>query len=59
MVQRYSRKEMSAIWTDENKFRIWLEIEILASEAQSKLGLIPLKSLRNIRKKLSMMLLHF
>lgn len=51
MISRYSRKEMSAIWTDENKFRIWLEIEIHASEAQSKLGLIPEKSLRNIKRK--------
>lgn len=51
MISRYSRKEMSSIWTDENKFRVWLEIEILASEAQSKLGLVPENSLKNIKKK--------
>ncbi|HMS65846.1 MAG TPA: adenylosuccinate lyase [Ignavibacteria bacterium] len=51
MIPRYSRKEMSAIWSDENKFRIWLEIELLATEAQSKLGLVPRKSFLNIKKK--------
>ncbi|MEO8664937.1 MAG: adenylosuccinate lyase [Ignavibacteria bacterium] len=51
MIPRYSRSKMSSIWSDENKFRIWLEIEILATEAQSKLGLVPKKSLDNIRKK--------
>lgn len=51
MIQRYSLDEMSAIWSDENKFKVWLEIEILATEAQSNLGLVPLASLKNIRKK--------
>ncbi len=51
MIQRYSRNEMSSIWSDENKFKIWLEIEILAAEAQSKSGLVPNKSLKNIKKK--------
>jgi len=51
MIQRYSRNEISSIWSDENKFRIWLEIEILAAEAQSKLGLVPNESLKNIKKK--------
>ncbi|MEO8446309.1 MAG: adenylosuccinate lyase, partial [bacterium] len=51
MIDRYSRKEMSSIWSDENKFRIWLEIEILAAEAQSRLGLVPKKSLANIKRK--------
>jgi len=51
MIPRYSPKESSEIWTDENKFKIWLEIEILACEAQSKLGYIPKKSLDTIKKK--------
>jgi len=42
---------MSSIWSDENKFKIWLGIEILATEAQSKLRLVPSKSLNNIKKK--------
>ena len=51
MIQRYSRKKMTSIWEDENKLRIWLEIEILATEAQTRLGLVPKKSLNNIKKK--------
>lgn len=51
MISRYSRKEMSSIWSDENKFKVWLEIEILATEAQCKLGLVPIKSFQNIKKK--------
>jgi len=51
MIPRYSRKILSDIWSDENKFKIWLQIEILACEAQSKLGLIPEKSLNIIKKK--------
>ncbi len=50
MIQRYSRKEMADIWSDENKFRIWLDIEILATEAQSVLGRVPVKSLKHIKK---------
>jgi adenylosuccinate lyase len=42
---------MSDIWSDENKFRIWLDIEIYACEAQNKLGLIPDSSLKVIKKK--------
>lgn len=51
MIQRYSPKESSEIWTDENKFKIWLKIEILACEAQAKLGLIPKNSLDTIKQK--------
>jgi adenylosuccinate lyase len=51
MIPRYSRKELSDIWSDENRFNIWLDIEILACEAQNKLGLIPYASLNNIKKK--------
>jgi adenylosuccinate lyase len=51
MIARYTGAEMGAIWTDENKFRIWLNIEILACEAMSKLGLVPAKDLATIRKK--------
>src|SRR6266511_4045937 len=41
MIQRYSRPEMRAIWTDENKLKIWLKIELLASEALVREGLVP------------------
>ena len=51
MIQRYSRKIMSSVWEEENKFNIWLKIEILASEAQSRLGLVPAASLNAIKMK--------
>lgn len=51
MIPRYTRHEMASIWSDENKFRIWLKIEILACEAMHKLGIIPVADLRNIKKK--------
>jgi adenylosuccinate lyase len=41
MITRYSRPEMRAIWTDENKLRVWLQIELLASEALVKQGIVP------------------
>ena len=41
MITRYSRPEMRAIWTDENKLRVWLQIELLASEALVKQGVVP------------------
>ena len=41
MIERYSRKVMRDIWTEENKFRAYLEVEILSCEAWSKLGVIP------------------
>ena len=41
MIQRYSRPEMRSIWTDENKLKIWLQIELLAGEALVKEGVVP------------------
>jgi len=51
MIRRYSRPEMAALWEPENRYRAWLEVEILACEANAKLGLIPSKALANIKKK--------
>ena len=51
MISRYTRPEMGGIWEDENKFRIWLEIEILACEAQAQLGVIPKEAVDVIRAK--------
>jgi len=42
---------MASLWKPENRYRAWLEVEILACEANSRLGLIPAKSLANIKKK--------
>ncbi len=41
MIERYSRKEMTRIWEQENKYSIWLEIETLACEKMAEMGLIP------------------
>jgi adenylosuccinate lyase len=51
MIERYTRPEMGKIWTDENKFAIWLEIEILACEAQAEMGLVPKEDVKVIREK--------
>ena len=51
MIERYTRPEMGALWKDENRFSIWLRIEILACEAMNRLGLVPDRDLRNIQKK--------
>jgi len=51
MIERYSRPEMVHIWTAENRFRIWLEIETLACEAQAELGVIPKEVVPVIRAK--------
>ncbi len=49
MIERYTRPEMRAIWTEENKFRAWLEVELLACEAWSKLGVIPEEDVKKLR----------
>ena len=51
MIERYSRPEMSKIWTEENKFQKMLEVEILACEAFAKLGEIPKEAVKTIREK--------
>jgi adenylosuccinate lyase len=51
MIPRYTRPEMASIWEPENRFRIWLEIETLACEAQAELGVIPKEVVPVIRAK--------
>ena len=51
MIERYTRREMAAIWSDENKYGLWLEIEILACEAWSRLGTVPPREAAKIRGK--------
>ena len=51
MIPRYSRPEMSAIWSDDNKFKTWFEIEACACEALAKLGQIPQSAVDDIRAK--------
>lgn len=51
MIPRYSREIMSAIWSPENRYQKWLDIEILACEAMAQRGEIPERSLQNIKEK--------
>jgi len=51
MVPRYSRPEMAGIWTPENRYRIWFEIEALAAEGMARAGAIPESAARTIREK--------
>ncbi len=53
MIDRYTREEMGSIWTEENRFRAWLEVEILACEAWAELGDIPKEDVALIRKNAS------
>ncbi|MFC0414877.1 adenylosuccinate lyase [Cytobacillus solani] len=53
MIERYTRPEMGAIWTEENRFQAWLEVEILACEAWAELGDIPKEDVQKIREKAS------
>jgi adenylosuccinate lyase len=49
MVPRYSRPEMAAIWSPENRYRIWWQIEVFAAEAMGKIGMIPAADAATIR----------
>ena len=49
MIERYSRKVMRDVWTEENKFGAYLQVEILSCEAWSKLGVIPAEDVEKIR----------
>ena len=51
MIERYSRKVMRDVWTEENKFSAYLEVEILSCEAWSKLGVIPAEDVEKIRAR--------
>jgi adenylosuccinate lyase len=51
MIERYTRPEMAALWTDQRKYEIWLEIEVLACEAMAEIGVIPPGDAREIRAK--------
>ncbi|MFY0760869.1 adenylosuccinate lyase [Metabacillus dongyingensis] len=53
MIERYTRPEMGAIWTEENRFKAWLEVEILACEAWAELGHIPKEDVKLLRQNAS------
>ena len=49
MIERYSRREMTDIWSDENRYKAWLEVEILTVEAFAALGKISFEEAKKIR----------
>src|ERR1044071_217922 len=51
MIPRYSRPEMTAIWSPDTKFRIWFEIEAHAADAMAELGVIPKDTAKTIWTK--------
>ena len=51
MIERYTLPEMAQLWSLENKFNTWLNVEIAAAEAMNKLGLVPDDDLKNIQQK--------
>ena len=50
MIERYSRKVMRDIWTEQSKFQAWRDVEIMIDEAWSALGEIPAEDVEKIRK---------
>jgi len=51
MIERYTQQEMGKIWTEQNRWAVILEIEVLACEAMAHLGMIPSQAARTIREK--------
>ncbi len=51
MIERYSRKEIKQIWQDQNRYKIWLEIEIAAAQAMEKFNIIPKGVAKKVRSK--------
>ena len=51
MISRYTRPQMGHIWTDENKFRMWLAVEVAATETLAEAGRVPAEAARAIRSK--------
>jgi len=51
VIERYTRPEMARIWEADNRFRIWLRIELLAMEAMARKGWIPAEAMARVRRK--------
>jgi adenylosuccinate lyase len=51
MIDRYSTEQMKHIWSDENKFRVWLKVELAVTEVLSEDGIVPKKDLETIKSK--------
>lgn len=53
MIERYTNPELAKIWSEENKYKIWLQVEIAAIEALSELGKVPKDAVKKIKEKAS------
>ena len=53
MIERYTRPEMGRIWSEENKYRQWLEVELATAEALAETGEVPAEAARELRKRAS------
>src|SRR6204780_3303923 len=53
MIDRYTRPEMAKIWSEDNKYRQWLEVELAAAEALAQTNDVPLEAARLLRKHAS------
>ena len=51
MISRYSRKELTNIWSEENKYKIWLDVEVAAAQAMEKYKIIPKGVSKIVKKK--------
>ena len=51
MIERYSRKEVKQIWEDQNRYKIWLEIELAAAQAMEKFNIIPKGVAKKVKSK--------
>ncbi len=51
MINRYTLPRMGKLWSEQNRLEVWLQVELAACEAQAKLGIVPGKSLQEIKKK--------
>ena len=51
MIDRYSRKELKEIWLDQNRYSLWLEIELAAAEAMEKFKIIPRGIVKKVKSK--------
>jgi adenylosuccinate lyase len=58
MIPRYARKDMTAIWSEQNKFQIWCEIEVLVCEALANIGQIPAAVATRMRKNVPQHFYH-
>ena len=51
MIPRYSRKQMTDIWEEQNRFEIWVKIEIAALEAMEQINIVPKGTSKKVEKK--------